>query len=78
MSSHTVHEGEKTRILMVDDHPIVREGMALFLNAQPDLDLCCEAANAEDAMAELGHVRPRAGHRGHLPATRRSAWTSSS
>ncbi len=58
MSSPTVHEGEKTRILMVDDHPIVREGMALFLNAQPDLDLCCEAANAEEAMAELATCKP--------------------
>lgn len=43
----------KTRILMVDDHPIVREGMALFLNAQPDLHLCCEAGTAEEAMASL-------------------------
>lgn len=41
----------KTRILMVDDHPIVREGMALFLNAQPDLNLCFQAANAAQALA---------------------------
>ena len=53
-----MHEGEKTRILMVDDHPIVREGMALFLNAQPDLHLCCEAANAEAAMHELATCNP--------------------
>ena len=53
-----MHESEKTRILMVDDHPIVREGMALFLNAQPDLHLCCEAANAESAMHELATCRP--------------------
>jgi DNA-binding NarL/FixJ family response regulator len=58
LSSHTAHEGEKTRILMVDDHPIVREGMALFLNAQPDLHLCCEAGNAKDAMAELAACKP--------------------
>jgi two-component system, NarL family, response regulator FusR len=53
-----MHEGEKTRILMVDDHPIVREGMALFLNAQPDLHLCCEAASAESAMHELATCNP--------------------
>ena len=58
MSSRSTHDGEKTRILMVDDHPIVREGMALFLNAQPDLHLCCEAANAEDAMKELARCNP--------------------
>jgi len=53
-----MHESEKTRILMVDDHPIVREGMALFLNAQPDLHLCCEAASAEAAMHELATCKP--------------------
>lgn len=35
---------------MVDDHPIVREGMAMFLNAQADLHMCCEAGNAADAL----------------------------
>lgn len=58
MSSRTLREGEKTRILMVDDHPIVREGMALFLNAQPDLHLCCEAADAEEAMRKLVACQP--------------------
>ena len=43
---------------MVDDHPIVREGMALFLNAQPDLHLCCEAASAQDAMTEMATCKP--------------------
>lgn len=38
---------------MVDDHPIVREGMALFLNAQVDLHVDCEASTAEEAMAIL-------------------------
>jgi DNA-binding NarL/FixJ family response regulator len=48
----------KTRILMVDDHPIVREGMALFLNAQPDLDLCCEASDAAEALALAHRCNP--------------------
>lgn len=58
MSSNIEGPAFKTRILMVDDHPIVREGMALFLNAQPDLELCCEAGNAEDAMAGLAACNP--------------------
>lgn len=53
-----MHKEEKTRILMVDDHPIVREGMAQFLNAQADLNLCCEAGNAEDAMASFSAYGP--------------------
>ena len=51
MSMETLHKEHKTRILMVDDHPIVREGMALFLNAQADLHLCCQAGEADEAMA---------------------------
>ena len=58
MSSDTLHKAEKIRILMVDDHPIVREGMALFLNAQTDLHLCCGAADAEEAMAALATWKP--------------------
>jgi DNA-binding NarL/FixJ family response regulator len=49
---------QKSRILMVDDHPIVREGMALFLNGQADLDLCCEASNAQEAMTALAACDP--------------------
>lgn len=48
----------KTRILMVDDHPIVREGMAQFLNLQPDLDLCCQAGTADEALAAMASCAP--------------------
>ena len=49
---------EKTRIMMVDDHPIVREGMAQFLNAQPDLHLCCEAGSSQEAHALMPSCDP--------------------
>lgn len=58
MSNETVHKKEKVRILMVDDHPIVREGMTLFLNAQEDLHLCCEAGNIEEALASFTVCNP--------------------
>ena len=48
----------KFSILMVDDHPIVREGMALFLNTQPDLDLRHQAGTADEALAVLAEHRP--------------------
>lgn len=48
----------KVRIMMVDDHPIMREGMALFLNAQGDLDLCHQAGTADEALAALDSVSP--------------------
>jgi len=45
----------KAKILIVDDHPIVRQGMAQLINLQSDLQLCCEAGGAEEALtaAEL-------------------------
>ena len=44
---------EKARILIVDDHPIVCEGMAQFLNLQENLHLCCQASNADEALAAM-------------------------
>jgi DNA-binding NarL/FixJ family response regulator len=43
---------------MVDDHPLMREGMAQFLNLQEDLDLCCEAGSAEEALAAMADCDP--------------------
>ena len=43
----------KARILMVDDHPIVREGMAQLLNYQDSPLLCCHASNAKEALAAM-------------------------
>ena len=48
----------KSRIMMVDDHPIVREGMAQFLNAQPDLHLCCQAGDVHEALARMPLCNP--------------------
>ena len=43
----------KSRILIVDDHPIVRQGLAQILNLQADMQLCCEAGNAEEALTAI-------------------------
>lgn len=42
---------EKSKILIVDDHLIVRQGIAMLINQEPDLHACCEAGDAEQAMA---------------------------
>lgn len=46
------------RIMIVDDHPIVREGLALFLNQQERLHAACEAADAEAALAAMARCYP--------------------
>jgi len=45
--------GDKIEILIVDDHPIVRQGIALLINQQPDLNVSCEAGSAEEALEVL-------------------------
>jgi DNA-binding NarL/FixJ family response regulator len=39
-----------TRILVADDHALVRDGLALVLNAEPDLEVVAEAANGDEAV----------------------------
>lgn len=41
---------KKTRVFMVDDHPIVRQGLGLLINRESDLTVCGEAESAQSAM----------------------------
>ena len=47
-----------TRILLVDDHPLMRKGLALTLNAETDLDVVGQAADAEEAIAVFEKLDP--------------------
>ncbi|MGE5608617.1 MAG: response regulator transcription factor, partial [Bacillota bacterium] len=51
-------QDEKARVLLVDDHPIVRQGLAVLINEQPDLAVCGEAGNAQDALAITAAAKP--------------------
>jgi DNA-binding NarL/FixJ family response regulator len=46
------------RVLIVDDHPIVRHGMAQLLSDEPDLNVCGEAADAGEAVRAVEELRP--------------------
>lgn len=46
------------RILIVDDHPITRYGLAQLIGREPDLQVCGEAEDARHAMAALKSARP--------------------
>lgn len=54
MSSQT----PKIRVLCVDDHPLVRDGIAFALMRQSDMELVGEATNGEEAIAEYRRLRP--------------------
>jgi DNA-binding NarL/FixJ family response regulator len=49
---------ETIRLLIVEDHPIFREGLALILSAQPDMQIAGSAVNAIQAIAEFRRIRP--------------------
>jgi DNA-binding NarL/FixJ family response regulator len=49
---------QKTKILLVDDHPMVREWLATLINQQADLQVCGEADNAPKALQLVGEVNP--------------------
>lgn len=48
----------KSQILVVDDHPIVRHGLAELIRRQPDLELCGEAPDASGALRQVETTRP--------------------
>ncbi len=48
----------RTRVLVVDDHPIVREGISAAISAQRDLLLVDAVATAEEALAIYARERP--------------------
>jgi DNA-binding NarL/FixJ family response regulator len=45
-------------IAIVDDHPLVREGLAARISAQPDMEVCGEADDIESAMVMIAATRP--------------------
>lgn len=40
-------------ILLVDDHPLMRKGLAMTLEAEADLKVCCQADSAEEALDQI-------------------------
>lgn len=48
----------KYRVLVVDDHPIVRQGLALLIDQEPDLMVSGEAEEAKSALAAIASSRP--------------------
>jgi DNA-binding NarL/FixJ family response regulator len=48
----------KSNVFIVDDHPIVRQGLALLINREPDLAVCGDAEEAATALRLIEATRP--------------------
>src|ERR1043166_6789331 len=48
----------RIRVLCVDDHPLVCEGIAAMVNSQPDMILIAGASNGKEAIQKFRHHRP--------------------
>src|SRR6266404_907316 len=58
MAKHRSIPAGRRRILLVDDHPLTRHGMAQLLGQQRDFEICGEAGNAEQALDSIRVLRP--------------------
>lgn len=58
-SPHSKSQSVKTRsVLVVDDHPVFRHGLCLFLEQLPEVVVCGEASNAQSALEHMRRLRP--------------------
>jgi DNA-binding NarL/FixJ family response regulator len=52
------HAPEKRQVLIVDDHPIVRQGLRLMIDEEPDLRVCGEAQSEREARIAIRELEP--------------------
>jgi DNA-binding NarL/FixJ family response regulator len=55
---NTAPDAPQLRVLLVDDHPLVRGGFAMILGVEGDIDVVGEAANGAEAIEQARRLRP--------------------
>jgi DNA-binding NarL/FixJ family response regulator len=53
-----VEAPKKAAVLLVDDHPLLRQGLGRLINDQPDLKVCGEAGSPPEALSQIQSTRP--------------------
>jgi DNA-binding NarL/FixJ family response regulator len=51
----------RTKIMLVDDHPLVREWLANLIKEEPDFEVCGSVGNAREALGLLSSLWPETG-----------------
>jgi DNA-binding NarL/FixJ family response regulator len=49
----------KTRILVLDEQPLLRHGISVYLNSQPDMMVCGETGSISDAPSKIAECQPQ-------------------
>ena len=49
----------KTRILVLEEHPLLRDGITDYFNSQPDMIVCGESDNISDARNKIAERKPQ-------------------
>lgn len=57
-NSPSVTRAKKKTVFIVDDHPLLRQGLALLINREQDLAVCGEAEEAQTAIKEITQKKP--------------------
>ena len=60
MTAKPAAKKAKAKIIVVDDHPIVRQGLVQMISHEPDLEVCAEAEAAADALKAIAATGPDA------------------
>ncbi len=61
-------KSDPIKIILADDHPIVREGIRARLSTQPNMKIVAEAENGKDAIKRVQEFSPAIGTDGHQHA----------
>ena len=56
----------KRKVFIVDDHPIVRQGLAALINTEPDLAVCGDAEDSGSALRRIEETQTRLGRNRYL------------
>jgi DNA-binding NarL/FixJ family response regulator len=58
-SEGVVEQPAKIRILVLDEQPLLRQGISAYLNSQPDMMVCGEAGSVSDARSKVAECQPQ-------------------
>ena len=54
----SVSRNAKTRVLLVDDHPMIRQGLAALINEEPNLTVCGETGSSRQGLKLIATLKP--------------------